>query len=34
VYGQFHGVTTATGPFGRRISSTRVPGVELGGIVP
>ena len=28
VYGQFHGVTTATGPFGRRIRSTCVPGVD------
>ena len=34
VYGQFHGVTTATGPFGRRISSTCAPGVMLGGIEP
>src|SRR4051812_22066694 len=34
VYGQFHGVTTATGPSGRRISSTRLPGEELGGIAP
>src|SRR3954454_19719186 len=32
VYGQFHGVTTATTPFGRRMSSTRLPGEELGGI--
>jgi hypothetical protein len=34
VYGQFHGVTTATGPSARRISSTRLPGDELGGIEP
>ena len=35
VYGQFHGVTTATSPSGRRISRTRLPGVELlGGIAP
>ncbi len=34
VYGQFHGVTTATGPTGRRISSTRLPGAALGGIAP
>ena len=34
VYGQFHGVTTATTPSGRRTSSTRAPGVELLGIDP
>src|ERR671933_3097228 len=34
VYGQFHGVITATGPSGRRISSTRLPGDELAGIEP
>ena len=34
VYGQFHGVITATGPSARRTSSTRLPGDELGGIVP
>jgi hypothetical protein len=34
VYGQFHGVTTATGPRGRRMSSTRLPGDELAGIDP
>ena len=34
VYGQFHGVTTATGPSGRRTSSTRCPGEELGTIEP
>ena len=34
VYGQFHGVTIATGPFGRRSSSTRVPGEALGGMLP
>ena len=34
VYGQFQGVTTATGPSGRRIKSTRLPGDALGGIDP
>ena len=34
VYGQFHGVMIATGPSGRRSSSTRLPGDELGGIDP
>ena len=34
VYGQFHGVTTATGPSGRRTSRTRLPGSMLGAIAP
>ena len=34
VYGQFHGVTIATGPFGRRSSRTRAPGEALGGTMP
>ncbi len=34
VYGQFHGVTTAIGPSGRRTSRTRWPGFMLGGIAP
>jgi hypothetical protein len=34
VYGQFHGVTTATAPLARRSSSTRVPCVALGAMTP
>jgi hypothetical protein len=34
VYGQFHGVTTATTPRGRRSNSTRLPGDDDGGIEP
>ena len=34
VYGQFHGVMTATTPSGRRSMRTRAPGSRLGGIAP